>query len=606
MARWRTCSGKVLLDPDVDVPGLYAEFCDFAFGVDAGPHMVLAFAAMERYRHTHRNVLCPGSLGEPKQAYPVRQIGQPFQIMVDTAAEVRTHLDAAEAESMTTDQTSRFKLFERTWALTEMLFALWHEETHSQETADAVLAYYDLWCHWDTGHDPLNGWDGGWAHGPAHDDSLRGGRGDDAQQADRARARSHRLYPVLGGHMFKADPSLLIKDLKCDASPQRTRALGVDTFWWRGRLILACNTGNGISLWDITDPLNWKYVTGSAKLTRGFAGDRDYNLMQFSVADNCRYALASFPGQGTWSTKMGQTLIDLGDGSKPQIKAWRQYASDPPQPEGGCVFSIGGQAYLLSNGMPGASMPTTAGLYTIDSLESGGLTRIQEVTKYDGVPLNLNWGCMVGGYLYVTDEPGNILVYSVVGNGANLRLNYVKALFRAGFTFVHGFRHDPVTMLGATANGSSAWLWDLTNPTLPALLAQIPLPHRVTSVAISGSLLWVGCKGSAGAAWTFDISDPRHPVPLNQEFWDLSHEWNHIGACWYEHDAVIVNGALYLARYSGLQLIDTQTSEPSTGGDPVPTVTPDPNVTPTRAPTGDCAARAAHPRSRHQPRARTW
>ena len=109
------------------------------------------------------------------------------------------------------------------------------------------------------------------------------------------------------------------------------------------------------------------------------------------------------------------------------------------------MFSVGGQAYLLANGMPGGHQ-TTASLFTLDGIEPDEITQIQDVTKYDNVPLNLDWGCMVGGYLYVSDEPGNVLVYEIEGSGSDLRLTYVKALFRAGFTFVHGFSFDPITM----------------------------------------------------------------------------------------------------------------------------------------------------------------
>ena len=389
---------------------------------------------------------------------------------------------------------------------------------------------------------------------------------------------------------FKANPKLLIdQTAKCDAVPSLLRALGVFVFWWCGKPFLVCNTGNGLTFFDISDPLAPKYVSGSAKLTRGFAGDRDYNLMQFAIGDNCRYALAAFPGQGTWSEKMGQTLIDLGDGSKPQIRAWRQYPSDTPQPEGGCVFSIGGQAYVLANGMP-SDDGSTAGLFMLDGIEPDEITQIQDV-RWGHAPLNVAWGQRVGSCLYVFDTSGVGHVFIISGSGTDLRLTYKSSPFHAGFTYSHGFSYDPATMTGATASGSSVSVWDLHDPASPQLISDIVLLHRVTSVAIGGGLLWVACKGSAGTANTFNISDPEHMFEIEADFWEPGHPWNEIGGCFYEHDAAFSpdGRALYRAAYSGLQIIDTQQPATThTGGDPVPTkppnVTPDPEVTPTPTP----------------------
>ena len=387
---------------------------------------------------------------------------------------------------------------------------------------------------------------------------------------------------------FKALQLLIDQTAKCDAVPSLLRALGVFILWWRGKPYLVCNTGNGLMIFDISDPLAPKYVSGSAKLTRGFAGDRDYNLMQFSVADNCRFALASFPGSGAWSQHMGQTLIDLGDGSKPQIRAWRQYPSDTPQPEGGCVFSISGQAYVLANGLPNGS---PASLYALDGIAPDDLTFLQAVPRGDGSPLNVAWGQIIGSCIYAFDTSGIGHVYTVSGSGTDLRLTYHSSPFHAGFTYSHGFSYDPATMTGATASGSSVSVWDLHDPASPQLISDIVLLHRVTSVAIGGGLLWVACKGSAGTANTFNISDPEHMFEIEADFWEPGHPWNEIGGCFYEHDAAFSpdGRALYRAAYSGLQIIDTQQPATThTGGDPVPTkppnVTPDPEVTPTPTP----------------------
>ena len=372
--------------------------------------------------------------------------------------------------------------------------------------------------------------------------------------------------PLMAQGCLQWAPPLLLNSFdspySCDARPEYPRAIGMSTFYWNGNPYLIANTGNGLTTWKMSTPLNPTNKSAAAKLTRGFLGDRDLNLMAFSVCDDCRFGVAAFPSSGFWQTNMGATLFDFGTGQSPSIQpGWKQYGP-VGNGDGAFTFKQGGQQYLLINDMPGGSL-STASLFLFNGVDSTDLQKIQDVTVL-GDPLDVANGVYLpsstGTFVYVFDTGKDGHIFKVTGSGSSLRLSFLGTVFRAGFTFVHGMFVDTSTMFAASASGDTVTIWDVSIPDQPAVLGSVtPDPGKqVTSVSLAGSLLWVARKGGDDAVWTYDITNPTQPAPLDQQFWDPSHDWNDLASCVVEYDGVFSpdGTVLYSGRYAALQMFD--------------------------------------------------
>lgn len=345
----------------------------------------------------------------------------------------------------------------------------------------------------------------------------------------------------------------------CDARPSNPKVLAVNTFYWNGSPYLIANTGNNLAVWRVSNPLNPGTRVETTRLTGSYLGDRDYNLSSFSVCDDCRYGVAAFPSAG--QEGMGATLFDLGTGQNPIFQSgWQQYA--PARYDGAFTFQHNGQQYLLINGMPGGSS-TTASLFLFNGVSSGDLQKIQDVTAL-GLDMVVVNGFYVpsasGTFVYVFDTGKDGHVFQVTGSGASLRLNFLGTFFRAGFFQFHGMRVDTSAMLAATASGESFTIWDISVPDQPAALATVtPEPGTsMTSIGLTPSALFVAKKGRDDGVFTYDITVPTSPTPLDQGFWNPDHDWNDVGSCQVEYDGVFSPDgvALYSARKSTLQMFD--------------------------------------------------
>jgi len=378
---------------------------------------------------------------------------------------------------------------------------------------------------------------------------------------------------------FVAQPELIIRDFNCDSTSKRKRALDSCVFWLKGKPFLVVNIGNGLEIRDISSPLKPVYVSGAPTLTRGYLGETPFNLSAFSVCDGGRFGVAAFPGGSSFSARLGATLFDLGTDHVPKIQEWHQFGPDALG-WGAFTFKHDGQQYLLIGGMPyeDTQWPEpSAGLFLFDGIQPENLTRIQDVDLPGGRLLNIINGYYIpsakGTYLYLFDFGKDGHIYEVTGRGASLRLTHLRTVFRGHFIQCHGMRVDLARMIAAQTAGDTAILWDISDPAHPRVLAEWKPIQPYSSVALAGSLLWLGRGSAAHGPSTYDTSDPKNPVPLDQGFWDLDNQWNVLSACFNDIDGVASPDAkaLYLSRYSGLQLISTN------GGTPMPDVFPEPN-----------------------------
>lgn len=371
-----------------------------------------------------------------------------------------------------------------------------------------------------------------------------------------------------GGCFEWVEPLLFDSTGDCTGNPNNPRMLGARVFMFGGEPHLVMNNGNGLSGWRISSPTSPHLEFYMKNLTRGYLSERDYNMFSFSVCDEGRYGVAAFPSFGVWSSDMGFTLIDFGTGTSPRVVDWRQHPVESLSlnagGEGAFTFKRGDQQYLLVKGIEYDVPRPTASLYAMNGVRLEDLTWLQDVYLPGADPwekmLDVANGVDVDdSTLYIFGNDGDGHIYSVDGSGLSLRLTYVRSPFWAGFTQCHGVRINKTRNIMASATGSMVWLWDISSPQLPVALSswEPDAGHQITSIALAEDKLWVGRKGSSGAAWTYDITDPENPAALDQGFWDLGNAWNSISPCEYEYDAVFspTGEALYLARYSVAMVI---------------------------------------------------
>jgi hypothetical protein len=102
--------------------------------------------------------------------------------------------------------------------------------------------------------------------------------------------------------------------------------------------------------------------------------------------------------------------------------------------------------------------------------------------------------------------------------------------------------------------------YSMGSPSSPILLSNIDLVALPTAnaVAIDYPVVHVSKQYSSDPPMTFDVSWPMDPVPLDQDFWDPQEPPNNLGDCVWNNHAVFSDdgSALYLSRYSALQVID--------------------------------------------------
>ena len=369
-----------------------------------------------------------------------------------------------------------------------------------------------------------------------------------------------------------------------DATPSNPRILGVETFYWGGAPWLAANNGNDLVLWDISDPLS-PTTRRESNLKAGYCGDRDYNLFNFSLCDDCRYGVAGFPS--CTSFNLGAMLFDIGTGSAPLFGDKAQYQT--AKGRGALTFKHNGQQYLLINGVPNDSSLEPAALPP--PLQRCQLSRPAEALQGPGGRRRLparRWDLLHHGQpvlrLPVRERPLlRVHIFEVSGSGQNLVLDYKGAPFVAGYVYSKGLRVDAAAGFAAVGRGANLEIWDIADPATPVLLTTwVPeVGRQLTTVAIAYPFLWAAEKGSPHKVWTYDITNPFSPVPLDQAFWDPAEAWNDFGSI-NEYDAQFGpdGTTLYDGRYSVMEMFDF-----SACGDVIPVA--DISLTPQPAFPGD-------------------
>jgi len=131
----------------------------------------------------------------------------------------------------------------------------------------------------------------------------------------------------------------------CVGIPSNPKFFEASTFRWGGTERLIVNTGNELKLWSVQKPRSPVFGAASAFNVPN-QGDSDYDLLNFSVCDGCRYGVAVF--------KLGISLFDFGTLSAPGFTDDFAYMTSS-EPQGAFTFSIGGQQYLEPSHPPALS-----------------------------------------------------------------------------------------------------------------------------------------------------------------------------------------------------------------------------------------------------------
>ena len=218
----------------------------------------------------------------------------------------------------------------------------------------------------------------------------------------------------------------------CVSEPWRPRASDVETFSWKGHEYMIFNRGNELSIYNIDDPKN-PTLTATSNFNFGTRGDSDYDLIDFDVCDECRYAVLSH--------KVKRTVVfDLGAAGTPSFPAGGYADYDGTDLKiGGYVFAKGGQEYLVSATGPGDCV-SASNLYTVDGVSNLGLIGCVGVGGAGLIVKGLHeYDTGAAFYLFAAAPNGPAHVLRADGAGAGLTLNWVDSPVY-GCLWVPGFR----------------------------------------------------------------------------------------------------------------------------------------------------------------------
>jgi hypothetical protein len=359
------------------------------------------------------------------------------------------------------------------------------------------------------------------------------------------------------------EPLLNTSD-NCSSQPEIDKAFAVDVFRWKNHDYLIANTGNDLQLWNIDAPLT-PIEREQSNFHMPNLGDSDYGLLNFSVCDDCRWGAAFF--------KTGVVLFDLGTGNLPRLRnGEREVYADAIFVQGVFTFSYRGQQYLIATDLPDECPSTSSTLYAFNGIEANDIERIACIEN-ENPPTEIIGGFFIeddgGAYLYLGDRDSQVHIYELLGSGMSVSLEHKGAPMHAHMIKTKGLAVDLNRGYANCANEQGATLWDIRNPAHPVALTT--LPGYVNVAAIHYPLAWTARRGWMDSSMTYDINPPTHPIELDPQFWDPDNPWNRY-ACENIYDAEFSpdGSALYLARYSVLQVASFAACDTSPPVDPAP------------------------------------
>lgn len=352
------------------------------------------------------------------------------------------------------------------------------------------------------------------------------------------------------------DAGLLRSSLNCTGLPSIPKYFDPTTFSWGGRKILVVNDGNELVYWNITNPMSPVPIAGS-NFNVPNQGDSDYDLMNYSICDNCRYGVAVF--------KLGIVIWDQGVGINPSF-GQRKFYPVGQDPRGAFVYKNGGEQYLVAKYLPGDS-GGTATLYKVTGVQS-----IQSLMKITTPGTKIVNGVRVGQTIYLGMMDNWLYTFRINGN----QLTYLgQSPIRAFLGRGKGFGVS--NGIGVSAFMTGAKVWNLSNPETPTLIATISGGYQYA--AIAGRFIWLVNYNSPK---TF-LLNGTNVEQLDEAFWDPDNPWNDYGTtCEFGTGGVFSEDGrmLYMSRYAVFQKVNFTGCGAPVTPTPTPTVVPVPTCVP--------------------------
>jgi hypothetical protein len=332
--------------------------------------------------------------------------------------------------------------------------------------------------------------------------------------------------PYPAGPLCQQFSRNLLPVTTCEAMPDYDKYFIPRTFIRNGKDYLILNTGNELQLWNVTDPAN--PVTGSTSRFRiTNLGDSDYDLVNYSVCDDCRYGIANF--------KLATVLFDLGTGPEPTLTIDREY--DPlVASRFGFTFTHGGAQYVLNSDLQdefGAPIACASGgtpLIRMDGISPGDLTHVGCLEDGAGGPFEVANGHQVTGtpFVYLGGRFGGAHVYELLG-GPSPELVRRATLSSTASVKNKGLEIDPVSGYAALADGNRVTVWDIfPDPGNPSLVGSYDTGSLVTTVAVRYPFVLAARRLSFESEHLFRIEDfiTGGVTPIDPAFWQLPNAQN--------------------------------------------------------------------------------
>jgi hypothetical protein len=352
---------------------------------------------------------------------------------------------------------------------------------------------------------------------------------------------------ALGCGQIVGQPLLDTSD-NCSSQPELDRYFGTVVMRWKGHNYLLVNSGNELTLYNIDQPLLPVEVDES-RFNVPNLGDSDYDLMNFSVCNDCRYGIAAFKG--------GLVLFDFGDDEEPFFRADVLY-TDAHSVEGAMTFKRGEQQYAVAAGFQEECDLGSSSLYTFNGLDAEEWVQLGCLASDEIVPFVVNGYYLPGAagvaHLYLADRNRRVHAYELTGFGADLSWEYKGSPLSAYMIKSRGLSVDRASGLAVTANSSGLKLYDISDPAAPRLLTT--RPGELGSAALRPPFIYTANRGWEDSSRSHYLASTHNLVRFDTELWDPLQWWNDY-ACQRAYDATFSpdGRALYVARYSVLQVI---------------------------------------------------
>ena len=335
------------------------------------------------------------------------------------------------------------------------------------------------------------------------------------------------------------DAGVLIQNTNCVGHPSNPKYFTPTTFHWKGKEILVVNDGNELIYYNITNPASPSYIAKSSFNVPN-QGDSDYDLMNYTICDDCAYGVATF--------KLGIVIWSQGTGTTPRFAA-RQFYPIGTDPRG--AFTYMGKfdtQFLLAKYLPDDA-GVDATLYAIKG--------INLLEAYDSVDVpgenKITNGFDLGDYILVGFTDNRVYTLRKTPTGLSA-VGYSG--IRASLTRIMSMDVDGSLVAAGFITG--AGVWNFSDPEHPVQVRSFSGSYN--GAAISGDFLWLNMTNNTIKTY---YGAPSYNQELDY-FWDSSNPWNQFSSCDTNTGGAFSDDAsrLFVGRYAAVQKVNMSECPP--------------------------------------------